>query len=393
MPDRERRPVTGPSKNSNGAGPRRLTPEETRERLQRDGAPLFTVVDANGQPVRDWIGLPVTAPTPATPPLVTLPVSCTATEMEIRAEGEATAFSIQLGYQEQRRDLERRIAGERATLLTCRARKTRAEQDLEWEMAEREAFLNGLPRRCRRRLRRKSGRLLRLVPWAVWLADTLVISRAWALLGPLPLPFHASVSVTNVTQVLRAALVSFGLVFGARLVGGKLRELADELRERWNLLGMAFDAGVGALVLAGAVKLALATAQMQEALLRIEAGGTSVHLPTSVLFSIVAFLVSVSLAAGYYLNEPAPEQAEDHDRRVTEAKAAADEATDAAAHQLGVVRATREELNSLEEEETLALAENEAHTDRHAHAHRAGNPLIYGLEFASAGQGTGGSRP
>jgi len=380
-------------KNGNGAVPRRLTPEETQVLFEGDRASLFTVVDANGQPVTDSVGVRVTVPIPATPALVSLPVSCTAAEMEIRAEGEAIAFSIQLGYQEKRHDLERRLAEDRAALLSCRGRQTRAEQDLEWELAEREAFLNALPRRCRRLLRRKGGRLPRLVPWAVWLADTMVISRAWGLLGPLPLPFHASVSVTNATQVVRAALVSFGLVFGARLVGGKLRELAENLRERWSLLGVACDAGVGALVLASAVKLALATAQMQEALLQIEAGGTSVHLPTSVLFSIVGFLVSVSLAAGYYLNEPAPEQAEDHDRRVAEARAAAVEPADEAARQLGAVRATREELNSLDEEETLALAENEAHTDRRVYAHRAGNVPIYGLELAPAGRSPEGSGP
>jgi F0F1-type ATP synthase membrane subunit b/b' len=126
---------------------------------------------------------------------------------------------------------------------------------------------------------------------------------------------------------------------------------------------------------------------MQEALLRIESGGTSVRVPTSVLFSIVAFLLSLSLAAGYFLNEPAPEQADEHDRRVAEATTTAREAAEAAAAQLGVVRATREELRSLDEEETLALAENQAHTDRRVYAHRAGNVPVYGLKFAPDGGG------
>lgn len=379
--------MIGPGGNGGGAGPRRLTAEETRARLEQDRAPLFTVVDANGQPVTDTLGLSITAPTAPAPAPIVLPVGCTAAEMEIRAEGEATGFSIQLEHQETRRVLECRLARDRALLLSCRARATRSEQELAWELAERRGFLDGLSRRSRRLLQRKRRQLSALVPWAVWLADTMVISRAWGLLGPLPLPFHPSVEITNVTQVLRAALVSFGLVFGARMVGGKLRELVEELRERWGLLGVACDAGVSALVLAGAAKLALATAQMQEALLRIESGGTSVRVPTSVLFSIVAFLLSLSLAAGYFLNEPAPEQADEHDRRVAEATTTAREAAEAAAAQLGVVRATREELRSLDEEETLALAENQAHTDRRVYAHRAGNVPVYGLKFAPDGGG------
>ena len=382
--------------NGSGGGPVRLTPQETQVLVDQGRRPLSTFVDADGRPVESE-ALLVTVPPTVAPAPVSLPVEYTAAELEIRAEGEATAFAIQLEHQQKRRGLRMRLAEERAKLANWWRRRSETRRELERERAEQEAFLTPLPRRVRRVLKRRWGRLVRWVPWAMWGADTMFLSRAYGLFGEVPLPFSASVAVTNMTQVLRAGLVSFGLVFGVRLLGAKLRDLVEELRERHAAVGLLADAGVGALVLVGAVRLAESAAQIQQALLQIEAGGSSVQLPTSVLFSIVAFLASVSLACGYYLSEPEVEQAGDHERRVEVAKAAYEAAAAACHTQLGVVRAAREELRSLDEEETLALAENQAHSDRRVWAHKAGNTVIYGLgpalAPASAQAGRHGTSP
>src|SRR5262249_41278906 len=156
----------------------------------------------------------------------------------------------------------------------------------------------------------------KFVPWALFAADTAFLSRAYGLFGDLPLPFPGSVEVSNLTQILRAAAVSLGLVFGLRLVGAKFKDVVEELREHRPLLGVVCDAAVGGLVVAAAVRLIQSTAAMQQALLQIEAGGGSVHVPTSVLLGIVGFLGSVSLACGYFLNEPELDEAREHDQHL-----------------------------------------------------------------------------
>ena len=365
--------------NNNGSGPMRLTPQQTQERLDKDAARLSVFVDGDGKEVESH-GLLVSVPKPVAPAPVTLPVACTAREMEILAEGEAIAFAIQLEHQDKRRDLEARLAAEQATLATSRRLRDVKQLELEEALREQDRFVQGLPRRTQRVLKRRWGRLVKWVPWAMFGADTMFISRAYGLFGDVPLPFSASTGISNFTQLLRAGLVSFGLVFGVRLLGAKLRDLVEELRERHAWMGLFADAGVGALVFAGAVRLAASAAQMQHALLTIESGGSDLRLPTSVLFSIVAFLASVSLACGYYLNEPEVEQAADHERLVEEARVVADEAAAACFAHLGVVRATRAELRSQDGEETLALAENQAHTEQRVWALKRGNISVYGLQ-------------
>jgi hypothetical protein len=372
--------VTAPA--NNGA-PIRLTPQQTRERLEQDAASLATLLDPDGKAV-DSQGLPVTAPKPVPPAPVTLPVTYTAKELEIRAEGDAIAFAIQLEHQQKRRELDVQLAADKAKLATSRRLRDVTQLELDETLKKQDEFLHGLPRRVRRVLKRRWGRLVKLVPWAMWGADTMFISRAYGLFGDVPLPFSASVAVSNFTQLLRAGLVSFGLVFGVRLLGAKLRDLVEELRDRHASIGLIADAGVGALVFAGAVRLAASAAQMQQALLQIESGGSNLTLPTSVLFSIVAFLASVSLACGYYLSEPEVDEAADHERRVQEATIAANKAAQACFNQLGLVRATRAQLSSLDDEETLALAENQAHTDQRAWTVKRGNVHVYGLQPAIA---------
>jgi hypothetical protein len=371
-----------------------LTPEQTRERLEQDAQPLCTFVDADGNPV-DSKAVLVSVPVPVTPAAVALPVTWTAREREIEAEGDAIAFSIQLEHQEKRRQVQMRLAGEQAELGACRRLRDVRQLELDETLKQQREFVEGLPGRVRRVLKRRWGRLVRWVPWAMWGADTMIISRAYGLFGDVPLPFSASSGVSNATQLLRAGLVSFGLVFGVRLLGAKLRDLVEELREHHPSLGLVADAGVGALVFAGAVRLAESTADMQHALLAIEGGGSNLTLPTSVLFSIVAFLASVSLACGYYLAEPEIDKANADERRVQEARATADEAAEACFGKLGVVRASRAELRSLDEEETLALAENQAHTSQRVWALKRGNVPLYGLQpspaVAGVADGSGGA--
>jgi TRAP-type C4-dicarboxylate transport system permease small subunit len=367
---------------SNGR-PVRLTPQQTRERLEQDAASLLTFVDADGNVV-DSNGLVVSVPQPVAPPPVNLPVAYTAKEIEIRCEGDAVAFAIQLEHQRERRELGVQLASDRATLASLRRRRDVKQLELDAAVKKQDEFVQSLPRRVRRVLKRRWGRLVKWVPWAMWGADTMFISRAYGLFGDVPLPFSASIGVSNFTQLLRAGLVSFGLVFGVRLLGAKLRDLVEELRDRRAWVGLVADAGVGALVFAGAVRLAESAAQMQQALLQIESGGSNLTLPTSMLFSIVAFLASVSLACGFYLSEPEADEAADHEHRVEEKTVAADEAAQACFTQLGVARATRAQLRSLDEEETLALAENQAHTDQRVWALKRGNVPVYGLQPAPA---------
>jgi hypothetical protein len=172
------------------------------------------------------------------------------------------------------------------------------------------------------------------------------------------------------------------MVFGGRLAGAKLREAIDELRDRQRMIGVLADGAVGGSVVAGALLLARATAQLQSALLEIQAGGTSIQLPTSVLLSIAGFLVVVSVACGYFLNEPEPEQAREHEQRVTDTKTAREAAVRAENTRKGAVRATCEQLRGLDRQEQLLIGEQEAHSDEEVFEHVRANPLVYGLEMA-----------
>jgi hypothetical protein len=377
---------------SNGGGVSRLTAQQTRQRLDDDARPRYTLYDDQGHPLKDGVAVPVRTLAPLAAASISLPVTLTEVELEIRAEGAATGCAIESDYELERVLLDARLAGERAEQHVRHARRQQAVERLASERAAQEAFLNGLPRRLRRLVHRRLNRLFKWVPWALFGADVTIISRAYGLLGPLPLPFHASVGLSNATQLLRAALISFALVFGLRLVGGKLKETVDDVRDHRAWIGLLADSLVGVLVVAGAVALTRSASQMQAALLQLEAGGSDLRLPTSVLFSIGVFLAAVSFACGYFLNEPELEQAADHDRRVQAAEEAYEQARDAFHTQLGIVRATREELRSLDRQEALAVQENDAHTKRRVHAHKAGNVPLYGLEAAGATV-TNGAKP
>ena len=368
--------------NSNGDGVYRLTPKETEDRLGQDAASIFTTVDANGQQSANS-GLRLLEMEPVAPAPVSLPVGVTAAELAIRSDGAATHAAIQLDYERKKTAIDGELAAGLGTLGYCRYCAEDAGRGLALAIADREAFLAGLPRRWRRRLGRRPSRLAKVVPWAMWGADTMFLSRAYGILGPLPLPFHASVYMTNVTEVLRAGLVSFGLVFGLRLVGGKVREAAEELRDRNAAVGTLCDLTIGGLVVAAGIRLAESTAKLQKALIDVVAGGTTVHVPVSVVFSIVAFLASVSLAAGYFLAEPEIDRGLELDETIETAKTRLRDAMRAVFTQLGVVRALRKRLMSLPAEKQHELAENQAHTERRVYTHKAGNVAIYGLETTS----------
>ena len=213
-----------------------------------------------------------------------------------------------------------------------------------------------------------------------------IISRAYGLLGPLPLPFHASVSVTNVTQVLRAALISFGLVFGAAAGRGEAegggRRAARATRPGSGSLGDSRGrrAGRGRRGRPGPVDRADAGGAAAARGGRVETCTCrrrccSRSAPSS---------SSVRLACGYFLNEPELEQAADHDRRVEDAEKAYAQAQDASTRSSASFARPGRSCAASDRQEALALHENDAHTDRRVYAHKAGNVPLYGLEAAGA---------
>lgn len=362
-------------------GLRRLTPQETAALLDDDREPVGTIVDQDAQPVDEPIRLPIAEPTPVAPAQAKLPVSKSPRIGEIRSEGEAVVAGLSSDYVEERLEVEEERAVELAKLSVFRKQEQVADERVTEVKVERDDFVASLPTRVRRRIGQKLSRVASLTPWAMWVADTLLIANAYGVFGSVALPFPQSESVSNAVQLLRAAAVSFGLVFGLRMVGGRLRDRVEELRERWQPAGHAGDGAVIALVIATAVMLAFSVAQLQQAFLDLTLGGTQVHVPTSVLMSLVVFLGAVSLAAGYFSAEPELARLATLDEQLAKARAELGEARDRAGYQLGVVRALRAHLAAVREAERLDLAEQQAHTERRVYAHVGGNPDVYGVEL------------
>ena len=364
--------------NSNGAT--RLTRVEFGEVLEEAGEPLAVVVDADGRPVEEAVQLPITEPKAASPAVVKLPVTSSARIGAIRSGGAAVAAAVAHMYVRERVALERTRAEALALLALLRTQFAAAAAHLAALEAKRDEFVAGLPGRVRRRLGQRVSRVARLTPWAMWLADTLLIANAYGVFGSPALPFPSSSYLSNGVQLLRAAAVSFGFAFGLRWVGGRLRDMAEELRERKEGYGVGIDGLVVMAVLGGAVMLGLSVATLQAAYLSLVLGGSQITVPLSVLASIVVFLGTVSFAAGYFSAEPELARAAVLDAEITSGRSGLEELRESLAVQLGEVRALRKELRGVEEREQHELAEQDAHTEQVVYAHVAGNVPVYGLE-------------
>lgn len=379
--------------NGNGNGLSRLNAQETRQLLDADRAPLATVVDADGRAVDEPVLPPVSVRTALAPAPAKLPVKGSAAIGEIRAEGAATAAGIAHEYVGERTDAKVAHAGAVAELAVCRGHRVAAEGGLGEVEEKRAALFEGLPWRVRRRVGQRVSRVAKLTPWAMWGADTLLIANAYGVFGAVALPFPSSAYLSNAVMLLRAALVSFGLVFGLRMVGARLRDVAEEAREQRPLVGRVSDGLVAAVVIGAAVMLAVSAATLQQAFLRLAMGGTQVAVPTSVLLSIVVFLGAVSLAAGYFSAEPELARLAGLDQLIAAARVDVATAAERVARQLGVVRGMRTRLVAVDEHEQHELVEHAEHTNRRVYAHIGGNPDVYGLELDTEATRVPGGKP
>ena len=371
----------------------RETQAETVGRLVQAARPVYGIVGpaasangnaATGAPgtVTDGSVIAIAAPAPVSPAPVSLPVRVTAAVLAIKAQGRAALGAARLGIDEERTRLRRRLARELARLLTCRWRTVHAQKLLTEALTARTEFLGRLSPEQARLIGRRVSRAVQLVPWALWLADTWIIARAWGLLGPAPVPFTSpSVGLTQFTSLARAGLVSYALIFGAGLVSGQLRGTVERLRARLPLVAGLVDLGIVLLVLGWALRLAVSTATMQAVLLEVESGGSNVSVPRSVLFSIVAFLITVSVACGYFLHEPERDQAHAHDKTVKTLGSGLETAVAAENTQRGKVWELRQQLHGLVRQEQLLTTEQDAHTDHTVYVHKQNNPYMYGLEL------------
>ena len=365
---------------ANGNGPTRLSPTEHGQVLEAAGMPLATVVDADGRVIDDAVQLPITEPQPAKPAGVKLPVSRSAALGEIRSDGEAVAASVSYDYVVERVGLECSQAEALAQLGSLRDGLRTADERLEDLEERREQFVASLPRWVRRRLGQRSSRAARLTPWMLWGADTLMIANAYGLFGSVALPFPSSSYVSNGVELFRAAAVSFGLVFGLRLVGGRLRDLVTELREWKQSYGAAGEGLVIAAVVAGAVLLGLSAAKLQAAFLSLMLGSSAIHVPLSVLSSIIVFLGATSFASGFFSAEPELATFARLEGEIASARSVVEKLREALWLQLGKVRGLRKQLRGVADRERLDLAEQGAHTKRRAYRHVRGNVTVYSLE-------------
>jgi hypothetical protein len=361
----------------------RLTAEQVAAQAQADASRLFTVRVEGKLGSDNYNQVEVSPPAATAPPALTLPVAGSAMIGLIRSEGAATGAALAGRHSVARLPLERRLAAELATL----ARRKRASEDADrvargCARAQR-LFIGALPRRVRRRLGQRPSRVAKATPWAMWAADTLLMANAYSTLGAVALPFHDSADVSNAVMLVRAGAVAFGVTFGLKAAGSRGRDLVDDLRDQRPAAGVVGDAGVVGAVVAGAVWLASAAARLQQAFLALAFGGTSVHVPTSVLFAIVGFLGVVSFATGYASNEPQLAEAARLDVVLTEANDAAADAAGLLAEQQGVVRSVRKELANLREQHAYELVEHREQTEGRVFRHLDANRLIYGLENAS----------
>ena len=379
----------GRSNGWTGVAALRETATQTAARIKAAGRALYVVVDENLEKV-ELRQLRVREPHPVDAPGVTLPVNETAAERGIKSSGEAVEKAIGQDVEEQRTDLKVKRAKARSAFWTARSRRSQAEVVVAEAEKERDAFMERVPANRRWRLGKKAGLPMRLVPWALWAADTTIMARPWGIFGGVPIPFAHSHDLSSATLLVRAMLVSFGLIFGLRLIGNRLRDIADRARLASERSGHAVDLLVIALVAFFAFRLAEGTAQMQAAMVAVVTGGTSVSVPTSALLSIVAFLMAVSLACGYFLNESEIEQAQANDKRVMDARSALAEAVGMENDQRGEVRSLREQLRGLDRMEALLVAEQQAHTNQEVEQLKENNQHLYGIDVAaSAGKNNG----
>lgn len=369
------------SNNNSGRAARRETSEETAARLKEAGQPVCDVVDENLAPaasrrVRVFQAEPVKAP-----PLV-FPVRETAAEQGIKSDGRATEAAVRQDVETSRVELLKTLAAARARRLMTRSHRAQAELAVTEAEKERDTFMERVPAWRRWRLGRKPGRVMAWVPWALWVADTTIMARPWGVFGSVPLPFVQSVDSSRAGQLVRAASVSLALVFGMRFAGGRLRDVADRERLQKERVGSAIDLSVIGMVVAFGVMLAQATAEMQASTVDVLAGGTGVTVPVASLASIVLFMMALSFAFGYFLNEVEVEQAQANETRVIEARAALAEAVAAETVAWGEVRSLRDELASLARREQLEVDEQKAHNDTEVAAHKNTNQHVYGVDVA-----------
>jgi hypothetical protein len=373
-------------RNGSGREVRWETPDERKARLEQPGQTHYVFVGGRGKDGAAAVAdgaIAIAAVEPLTPAAITLPVALTADELAIRSRNEAALYAALQEKNEAATELFATAAVQLGELETCRFCAKEASERLERVRGEKDAFLARVPASRLRFLNGGTRRALRTVPWALFVADTMVLARPWGVFGGVPLPFVApSEDVTNLTQLMRAAFVSFGLVFGGRLAGSKLRELVDELRRVRRGIGWLVDAVVAGSVVAGGILLAVATARMQDALLDIVGGGTSVQLPTSVLLSITGFMFGVSVAAGYFLSEPEQEEVREHQQRIAQAETHYAEAVKDENRAAAALRATVAKLHGLVRDVRLLITRVRAHADEEVWMLKASQPHVYGLEMA-----------
>jgi hypothetical protein len=379
--------VSAVNSNSNGGqAARRETAEEAAERLKEAGQPVCDVVDENLAPVASR-RVRVFQPEPAKAPPLVLPVTETAAEQGIKSKGRATDAAVRQDVETSRVELLKKLAAARARRLAARSGRVQAELVVAEAVKERDAFMERVPAWRRWRLGRKPGRVMGLVPWALWVADTTVMARPWSVFGSIPLPYAHSIDSSRSGQLVRAATVSLGFVFGFRFVGGRLRDLADRERLQKERVGNAIDLLVIGVVVASGVMVAGATAKMQAATVNVLAGGTGVTVPLGSLKWIVFFMFALSFAFGYFLHEVEVEQAQTNAADVVKARAALAEAVAAETVAWGEVHELRDELTSLSRREQLEVDEQKAHNDTEVAAHKNTNQHVYGVDVAPGSNG------
>lgn len=394
-------------------GMRRETSQQTKSRVADAVEPIFQIIDpasvgaatggasSNGKGrngatfVTDGSTIGMTPPLASTPTIVTLPVQVTAKTRAIRARLMSGLLAAKQDLDKKRTELRGKLAAAAAILLTRRANTAAAQGRLEEARAARDTFRESFPSGQARTLDQRPSLVFRLVPWALWLADTWIIARAWGLYGPAPVPFlHASVGLTEFTSLARAGLVSYGLIFGVRLAAGRLAGLAGRFRHRAPLPAGLVDAAVIVTVLATAVRLALSTAVLQSVLMQIAGGGSDTTVPRSVLFSIVSFLIAVSAASGYFGHDPEQDQAQANEKKVRKSETKLLSAIGKENKQKGRVRVIREQLRGLDRAERLLTDEQEQHIEQAVMEHKSSNLYVYGLDQDDSANATSGaSRP
>jgi hypothetical protein len=376
-----------PQHHNNGNGSLREAAADTQRRIRAACRSLFQLVNqpngnGNQQNSGDASSISIKAPDPAQAPAVKLPIKVTAEERATESRFRAALLFARQTIDRERTEKLQLLARQLARFRTLRFRSDRAREELEKAKSDRDTFIQNVQKPRQRYLNTPVARTMPFVPWTLWGADTMIIARAWGLFGPVAIPFiPASGSVATLTALLRAGLVSFGLIFGVRFAGGRLRDTVDQLRDKPKV-GHICDASVAGAVVVAAIALAATTAEMQAALLQIVSGGSNVSVPTVLLFAIVAFLITVSLASGYFLNEPELKEARVHEKRVKVGLETLDAAISIEDEQRGVVRSTIEELRGLKRQEDLLIEEQKAHANEEIFTLKAANGPVYGFEFA-----------